>query len=132
MPYTLVVLVLLIGGMFTGGYFYYKDTQSTIATLTENNAKLETANETNQKTISDMKTQVETSNKLSNELTKKLQESESARNDLIETFSKHDLTRDALKKPGLVEKIVNNGTKKVFAELESITGGGPAPNGVSE
>jgi hypothetical protein len=50
-----------------------------------------------------------------------LNKSEEQRNDLIETFSKHDLTRDALKKPGLIEKIINNGTKKVFADLESDT-----------
>jgi len=113
--------VLMFGGVGAGGYFYYKDTQNTIAELERNNAKLVTANETNQKTISNMKTQVESSNKLSNDLTKELQRSEAQRNELIDTFSRHDLTRDALKKPGLIEKIINNGTKKVFADLESVT-----------
>lgn len=111
----------MFGGVGAGGYFYYKDTQNTISELERNNAKLVTANETNQKTISSMKTQVESSNKLSNDLTKELQRSEAQRNELIDTFSRHDLTRDALKKPGLIEKIINNGTKKVFADLESVT-----------
>ena len=121
MPYLILIVVLLFGCMFTGGYLYYKDTQSTIALLEKNNAALKVADETNKKTIDVMKTQVETSNKLSRDLTKKLNKSEEQRNDLIETFSKHDLTRDALKKPGLIEKIINNGTKKVFADLESDT-----------
>ena len=111
----------MFGGVGAGGYFYYKDTQNTISELERNNAKLVTVNETNQKTISSMKTQVESSNKLSNDLTKELQRSEAQRNELIDTFSRHDLTRDALKKPGLIEKIINNGTKKVFADLESVT-----------
>jgi len=121
MPYLILIVVLMFGGVGAGGYFYYKDTQNTIAELERNNAKLVTANETNQKTISNMKTQVESSNKLSNDLTKELQRSEAQRNELIDTFSRHDLTRDALKKPGLIEKIINNGTKKVFADLESVT-----------
>lgn len=121
MPYLILIVLLMFGGVGAGGYFYYKDTQNTIAELERNNAKLVTVNETNQKTISSMKTQVESSNKLSNDLTKELQRSEAQRNELIDTFSRHDLTRDALKKPGLIEKIINNGTKKVFADLESVT-----------
>ncbi len=121
MPYLILIVVLMFGGITAGGYFYYTDTQDTIAELERNNANLESANEANQKTISSMQTQVESSNKLSNELTKQLQKSEEQRNELIDTFSRHDLTRDALKKPGLIEKIINNGTKKVFADIESVT-----------
>ena len=39
----LVVVLGLVGGVVYGGYYYYKDTQSRIQTLTENSAKLETA-----------------------------------------------------------------------------------------
>ena len=38
--YLLVVVVGLVGGVVYGGYYYYKDTQSRIQTLTENNAKI--------------------------------------------------------------------------------------------
>ena len=41
--YMLIVVVGLVGGVVYAGYYYYKDTQSRIQTLTENNAKLETA-----------------------------------------------------------------------------------------
>ena len=41
--YMLIVVLGLVGGVVYGGYYYYKDTQSRIQTLTENSAKLETA-----------------------------------------------------------------------------------------
>lgn len=40
---------------------------------------------------------------------------------LKKTFAKHDLNYLSLKKPGLIEKIINKGTAKVNAELEDIT-----------
>ena len=41
--YILIVVIGLVGGIVYGGYYYYKDTQERIQTLTENSAKLETA-----------------------------------------------------------------------------------------
>ena len=38
--YALIVVLGLVGGVGYGGYYYYKDTQQRIKTLTENNAKL--------------------------------------------------------------------------------------------
>ena len=45
--YALVVVLGLVGGAVWGAYGYYKDTQQRIATLTQNNAKLKGANDTN-------------------------------------------------------------------------------------
>ena len=42
-------------------------------------------------------------------------------NKLRQTFTKHDLDNLALNKPGLVEKIVNKGSKKVMDNLVAIT-----------
>ena len=39
--YILIAVVGLVGGVVYGGYYYYKDTQSRIQTLTENNVMLE-------------------------------------------------------------------------------------------
>ena len=49
--YMLVVVLGLVGGVVYGGYYYYKDTQSRIQTLTENSAKLETAKKVQDQTI---------------------------------------------------------------------------------
>ena len=49
--YILVAVVGLVGGVVYGGYYYYKDTQSRIQTLTENNSKLEVAHQQQTQTI---------------------------------------------------------------------------------
>mgnify|MGYP000639612721 FL=1 len=121
-----IVLVLLLSGVLAGGgYFYYTDTQNTIAQLRTNNAQLKIVAEDNERTINAMKEDAETNAELAAELTLELQESEQRRNALINTFSRHDLTNLALKKPGLIQKRLNNGTEKAFDDIESITGNTP-------
>ncbi len=125
-----IVLVLLLSGVLAGGgYFYYTDTQARISQLQENNAQLKIAVETNEKTIEGMEEQAEISAELSQALAEKLQVSEASRNRLIEVFGKHDLTRLALRKPGLIESRINNGTKKAFDGIESVSGA-PAGDGM--
>ena len=41
---------------------------------------------------------------------------------LIGKLRKHNLAKLSLRKPGLVEKKINNGTKKLFRSLEAISG----------
>ena len=121
-----ILLVLLLSGVLAGGgYFYYTDTQNTIAQLRTNNAQLKIVAEDNERTINAMKEDAETNAELAAELTLELQESEKRRNDLINIFSRHDLTNLAMKKPGLIEKRLNNGTEKAFDDIESITGNTP-------
>ena len=47
----LIIVVGLIGGVVYGGYYYYKDTQSRIQTLTENSARLEAVTKEQDNTI---------------------------------------------------------------------------------
>ena len=112
----LLVLSLRVVGI------YYTDTQARIAQLQANNAELKLANETNLQTIDNMEQQAQINAELNEELAERLEESEESRNRLIEVFGKHDLTRLALKKPGLIETRVNNGTKKAFDDIESVSG----------
>tara|TARA_R110001599_G_scaffold255391_2_gene455588 strand:- start:5642 stop:6079 length:438 start_codon:yes stop_codon:yes gene_type:complete len=41
--------------------------------------------------------------------------------ELRNKFARHDLDMLSIRKPGLVEKLVNRGTAKVFADLEKLT-----------
>ena len=126
--YLLIVVVGLVGGVVYGGYYYYKDTQSRIQTLTENNAKLETAKAIQDQTIDTLIADREKFDKLNKELQVKLDKANDYKNTLIDKLRKHDLAKLSLKKPGLVEKKINNGTKKLFRSLESLTGAiPPAP-----
>ena len=47
------------------------------------------------------------------------------KNTLIDKLRKHDLAKLSMKKPGMMEKRINNGTKKLFRSLESLTGATP-------
>ena len=123
--YILIVVVGLVGGIVYGGWYYYKDTQSRIQTLTENNAKLETAKAIQDQTIDTLIADREKFDKLNKELQVKLEKANDYKNTLIDKLRKHDLAKLSLKKPGLVEKKINNGTKKLFRSLESLTGATP-------
>ena len=118
----ILLIILLFSSIAGGGYFYYTDTQARISQLQENNAQLKIAVETNEKTIEGMEQQAEINAELSEELQERLEESEESRNRLINVFGSHDLTRLALKKPGLIETRVNNGTKKAFDGIETVSG----------
>ena len=126
--YILIVVVGLVGGVVYGGYYYYKDTQSRIQTLTENNAKLETAKAIQDQTIDTLIADREKFDKLNKELQVKLDKANDYKNTLIDKLRKHDLAKLSMKKPGMTEKRINNGTKKLFRSLESLTGAiPPAP-----
>ncbi len=49
------------------------------------------------------------------------------RDTLIDKVRKHDLAKLSLQKPGLVETRINNGTKRLFRELEELSGSKPDP-----
>ena len=52
---------------------------------------------------------------------KQKQEADREVNQLRNTFAKHDLDKLALAKPGLIQKRVNDGTKRVKEELIALT-----------
>ena len=119
--YMLIIVVGLIGGVVYGAYAYYNDTQQRIKTLQENNAKLETVAKTNELTINSLQESQERFNALNNELQTKLNLALTYGDDLRKKLHKHDLTRLSIKKPGLIEKRINDGTKKLFDSIESVT-----------
>ena len=92
-----------------------------IATLTENNAKLTIAAQTNQETINKLGEDNAAFEVANSELQLKYREAEKYGDELSKKLREHDLTRLTLRKPGLIEKRVNDATKKVFEELESST-----------
>ena len=119
--YILVVVLGLVGGVIYGGFYYYKDTQARIAILTENSAKLEQATNTQKQTIDTLVEDAEKYRELNKELNTKLEAANEYKNKLIGKLRKHDLAKLSLQKPGLVEKKINNGTKKLFESLEKLT-----------
>ena len=120
--YLIVVIILMAGA----GYWYYGNTQERIKVLTENNAKLEVANKTNQETINILQADAEKNAELSKELQAQLQTAEEYGDQLRNTLRKHNLTHLANKKPAAIEKRMQNATDRLWNCLADITD----PNGV--
>ena len=124
--YLLVIVLGLVGGSVYGAYYYYKDSQERIRILTENTAKLETAKQLQDDTINAMIEDRERFEELNKELQTNLDKANAYKNVLIGKLRKHNLAKLSLRKPGLVEKKINNGTKRLFRSLEKISGAVPA------
>ena len=119
--YMLLFVLGIIGGVGYGAYYYYKDTQARIAILTENSAKLEIAATTQKNTIDTLMADAKKYAKLNSELHKKLEKANDYKNTLIGKLRKHNLAKLSMQKPALVEKKINNGTKKLLESFELIT-----------
>ena len=117
----LIAILGLVGGVVYGGFYYYKDTQSRIQILTENSVKLEQAAQTQKQTIDVLIADAEKFAKLNSELQLKLTKANDYKNELIGKLRKHNLTRLSQQKPGLIEKRVNDGTKKLLDDFQSLT-----------
>ena len=120
--YLLIIVLGFVGGSAYGAYYYYKDSQRRIQILTENTAKLETAKQMQDATINAMIEDREKFAELNKELGLKLNAANVYKDVLIGKLRKHDLAKLSLRKPGLVEKKINNGTNKLFRSLEAISG----------
>ena len=111
----------ILGGAAWAAKSYYVSTQNTIAQLRENNAKLEVANQENQATINQMVADNKRLNELTDQLNIDLRKSEEYGDELRATLNKHNLTHLANKKPGLIEKRMQDATDKLWDDLESVT-----------
>ena len=125
--YMLLLVLGVIGGVGYGAFYYYKDTQARIAILTENSAKLEQAASTQKQTIETLVADAAKFQELNKELNIKLNKANDYKDTLIDKLRKHNLAKLSLKKPGLVEKKINSGTKKLFESFEKLSGTTPTP-----
>ncbi len=116
-----LILMFLGATLVGGGYIYYNDTQKPLSQLKENNVILRIADEDNQRAIADMEENYRKTEILSAELEVELQQSEERKSELADLLQRHNLTRLTLKKPVLIENRINDGTKKTFNDIESIT-----------
>ena len=128
----LLLVVGLLAGV-GGGFFYVKQLQSNIEIMRLNNAKLETAVETSEKSIALLKEDNIRLNNLSDQLTKDLQKAEQYGDNLRNRLRELDLVQDAIRDSKDLEGRMNGATAKLWRELEAATGGdgsAPLPNWV--
>ena len=115
----ILIGIILAMAMAFGGYYWLTEKRLTV--LTENNAKLSIAAQTNQQTIDKLSEDFEKQQVLNKELGIKLKASEAYGDNLAKKLREHDLTMLTLRKPGLIERRVNSATAKILKDLESST-----------
>lgn len=117
----------IIGGVGFAGYKYYQHTQATIATLRENNVKLEQAAATLQNTVNTMKADSERNEQLNRELSQKLQKAEAGLDALRQKFASLDLTKEAINDPNGLEVRIDRAVERLIEKIKKDTGGNVAP-----
>ena len=119
--YLFLIIMGVLGAVGFGGYMYYKDTQQRIATLTANNAKLETAVQISEQSIETLQSDIAKNAELNRSLQNELQTAEIYGDQLRDTLRKHNLTHLANKKPALIERKMQNATNRLWDCLADIT-----------
>lgn len=113
---------LLAGVILAGvlvGYFYYSTTQAELIELREINQAYELKFNEQQETINALQDDFEVQTQGLVALQLRNQEIQKDMNRYLDIFKRHNLTRLAAAKPGLIETRANKGTKNVFDSIEN-------------
>ena len=119
--YLTIAVVTLIGGVVYGGFYVYQDKQKRIATLQQNNAKLEVVAKENEQVVRSMRVETARLNDLNQSLQGKLSRAEESREKLLTRLQEINLKKESMVNPIEIEKRINDGTDEMFNDLESIT-----------
>ena len=119
--YLTIAVVTLIGGVVYGGFYVYQEKQKRIATLQQNNAKLEVVAKENEQVVRTMRVETARLNDLNKSLQGKLSRAEESRERLLTRLQEINLKKESMVNPVEIEKRINDGTDKMFDDLESIT-----------
>ena len=104
----------IIVAMSLGGYFLYQQNES----LKIENLAFQVRDQEQTATIKAQQESFEKQSQALNNLTSRNAEIEGEMNRYLDIFKRHNLNKLAIAKPGLIEKRVNDGTKKVFETIE--------------
>ena len=111
----LYIGIIIVLGL--GSYYLYQQNQ----VLTANNMALESAVATQEEAIKTMQNDFTLQTQQLGDLQKKSQEAQLEMNRYLDIFKRHNLTKLAAAKPGLLEPRINKGTKDVFDSIEEIS-----------
>ena len=106
-----IAIILVLG---LGSWYLWNENQ----TLKANNIKLEGAVQMQEETISTLQNDFAKQTTALNNLQTKNNEIELEMNRYLDIFKRHNLTKLAAAKPGLIEPRVNKATKEVFDGIE--------------
>ena len=127
--YLLIIVLGILGGVGYGAKYYYDTTQNIIATLRENNVKLESAVETAEQSVATLQQDMVKLGNLNKELSTSLQKAEAYGDELRTKLSKLNLVVEALRDSKQLEGKMNGASANLWRGLMEDTGGdGNRPN----
>ena len=115
----LLIVMMTMGGI---GYWYYTDTQRTIAVLTENNAKLQMAVATNEETIKTMEADFKAANEELKKINTEFASIRRQNQQLASKLADIDMTAAAIANPEEIERAVNRGSVNAGRCFELLSG----------
>ena len=114
--------VVLLFGLSTMFYFYYKDSQARILELNLNNSRLNAAVQINEETITTMQANAVIANAKISRINDSFSAIKEQNRILIDKLSEHNIGFLAANKPVLVERIINNASDKLEDALNYLVG----------
>lgn len=121
-----LAMVFVISGALVSGGLYVKKMRDDLEIARANVARMEVAVQTSEASLALERSETTRLNELNSQLGENLQRAEQYGDELRNTLQKHNLTHLANKKPGLIEKRMQNATNKLWNDLSDIT----VPDGV--
>ena len=119
--YIFLFVLAILGGIGYGAYFIYNDTMQRMATLRDNNAKLEVAIKAKDSTIKALKENMEKQIKLTKDLNTKLSIAEENNKKISNLLAKTDIVKNSLVDPVGQEKRINEQVNKMFGGINAAT-----------
>ncbi len=131
--YLIIIILGVLGGVGWVVYQYYVGTQTRIAVLTANNAKLETAQQTTvaefeqyrntvQKEIEEFKAELVKQQALNDELNNNLQKVQEANKAIAKLLANTDIIKNSLADPKASEERINEQVDLFFGAIGCATG----------
>ena len=123
-----LAILTFVGTVVGGAFFYYKDSQATIAALNQQTATLTQAVDQQKDALEAMEQSIRDQAAIREDMMKEV---ESARKDVEKLQTKiasHDLKLIASEKAGLLEKKINRATNDVMRCFEIATGDAILPD----
>ena len=131
--YGIFIILAVLAGVGYGVYYYYNDTQARIATLRENNAKLETVNKqvtvefeqyrnNVKEEIENFKEELKKQQELNNELNTNLKKVQDANKEIAKLLANTDIIKNSLANPKASEERINEQVDLFFGAINCVTG----------
>ena len=119
--YIFIFLFAILASIGYGAYFIYNDTMQRMATLRDNNARLEVAVKAKDSTIKSLKENMEKQIKLTQDLNNKLSVAEENNKKISKILAETDIVKNSIADPIASEKKINEEVIKMFSGINAAT-----------